>query len=115
MVVMFLTSACSSKDDNYLVKFHETEFDEIEAPSGYLNSIGDTIIPIGKHDYCYTDTIRSLGMVIERETEKMLGIDQNTTELFEVFNYDNGPDYVESGLFRIKKMEESDTQIRKEK
>jgi hypothetical protein len=103
MLIMFLISACSSKDDSYLVKFHEAEFDEIEAPFGYLNSTGDTIIPIGKYDYCYTDTIRNLGMVIERETGKILGIDQNATELFEVFNYDNGPDYVESGLFRIIK------------
>jgi hypothetical protein len=103
MLIMLLISACSSKNDNYLVKFHEAGFDKIGAPSGYLNSTGDTVIPIGKYDYCYTDTIRNLGMVIERETGKILGIDQNATELFEVFNYDNGPDYVESGLFRIIK------------
>ena len=40
-------------------------------------------------------------MVMENETGKIIGIDQNATKLFEVFKYDNGPDYLESGLFRI--------------
>ena len=103
IIITFLLSACTSKNDNYLVKFYEGEFDEIGVPSGYLNSKRDTIIPIGKYYYCYTDTIRDFGMVIEKETGKIVGIDQNATELFEVYNYDNGPDYVESGLFRIIK------------
>jgi hypothetical protein len=101
IIITVLISACSSKKENYLVKFHEGEFDEIGVPSGYLNSKGDTIIPIGKYYYCYTDTIRNFGMVIEKGTGKILGIDQNATELFEVYKYDNGPDYVRNGLFRI--------------
>ncbi|CAN0590351.1 unnamed protein product, partial [Ectocarpus sp. 12 AP-2014] len=83
--------------------FHEGEFDEIGVPSGYLNSKGDTIIPIEKYYYCYTDTIRDFGMVIERETGKIIGIDENATELFEVFKYDNGPDFSENGIIRIIK------------
>ncbi|HCI70469.1 MAG TPA: hypothetical protein DF712_21920 [Balneola sp.] len=103
IIIIFLISACSSKNENYLIKFYEGEFDEIGVPSGYLSSKGDTIIPIGKYFYCYTDTIRNFGMVIEQGTGKILGIDQNGTELYQVFNYDNGPDYVKSGLFRIIK------------
>jgi len=103
IIITFLISACSSEKDNYLIKFHEGEFDEIGVPSGYLNSKGDTIIPIGKYYYCYSDTIRNFGMVIEKGTGKIIGINQNAKELFEVFRYDNGPDYVESGLFRIIK------------
>lgn len=103
IIIMFLFSACSSKMKGYLVKFHEGEYDEIGVPCGYLNSKGDTIIPVGKYYYCYTDTIRDFGMVMEKETGKILGINQNRTKLFEVFKFDNGPDYVESGLFRIIK------------
>lgn len=103
ITISLLFLACGSKKDDYLVKFHEGEFDEIGVPCGYLNSEGDTIIPLGKYYYCYTDTIRDFGMVIEKETGKILGIDQNSTEIFEVFKYDNGPDYIESGLFRIIK------------
>ncbi|MBC6993575.1 WG repeat-containing protein [Neolewinella lacunae] len=103
VVATFLAFACSSPADGYLVKFYEGEFDEMGAPSGYLNASGDTIIPSGKYFYAYTDTIRDFGMVMEDESGKILGINQNGTELFEVFRYDNGPDYVASGLFRIIK------------
>jgi len=103
IIITFLILACSSKKENYLIKFHEGEFDEIGVPSGYMNSNGDTIIPIGKYYYCYTDTIRNFGMVIEKGTGKILGIDKNANELFEVFKTDNGPDYIENGLFRIIK------------
>jgi hypothetical protein len=105
IIISLLILACSSKKEDYLIKFYNGEFDEIGVPSGYLNSKGDTIIPIGKYYYCYTDTIRDFGMVIENGTGKILGIDQNNTELFEVFKSDNGPDYVSDGLFRIIKNE----------
>lgn len=101
ILVTLLILACSMKSENYLIKYYTEGVDEVGVPSGYLNSRGDTIIPIGKYYYCYTDTIHSFGMVIENKTAKILGIDQNGTELFEVFRYDNGPDYLESGLFRI--------------
>lgn len=103
IILTFLISACSSKMDNYLIKFHKGEFDEVGVPSGYLNVKEDTIIPIGKYYYCHTDTIRYFGIVIENKSGKILGIDKKGTELFEVFRCDNGPDYVESGLFRIIK------------
>ena len=101
IILTFLISACSSHKGDYLVKFYEGALDEIGVPSGYLNSEGDTIVPMGKYYYCYTDTIRDFGVVMEHETGKILGIDQNANELFEVLRYDNGPDYVQSGLFRI--------------
>lgn len=103
IIITLLIAACSLEKEGYLVKFHEGEVDQMDAPSGYLNSEGDTIIPTGKYAYCYTDTIRTVGMVMEKGAGKILGIDKNGTELFEVFNYDNGPDYVASGLFRIVK------------
>lgn len=101
IIITLFISSCISERGGYLIKFYEGEYDEIGVPSGYLNSEGDTVVPIGKYYYCYTDTIRDLGMVMENETGKIIGIDQNATKLFEVFIYDNGPDYVESGLFRI--------------
>lgn len=100
-IIAFLITVCCTDSEGYLVKFHEGEFDEVGVASGYLNSVGDTIVPIGKYYYCYIDTIRDFGMVMEHETGRILGIDQKATELFEVFRYDNGPDYVQSELFRI--------------
>ncbi|WP_430467084.1 WG repeat-containing protein [Winogradskyella ouciana] len=101
--ITFLVSTCSSKKDSYLIKFYEGKFDEIGVPCGYLNSKGDTIVPIGKYYHCYTDTIRDFGMVMEKKTGTIFGIDHKGTELYEVFKYDNGPDFMENGLFRIIK------------
>jgi hypothetical protein len=42
-------------------------------------------------------------MVIEKGTGRILGIDQDGTVLYEVFKYDNGPDPIASGRFRIIK------------
>jgi len=103
ITIIFTVLSCKYDKKDYLIKFYEGEFDEIGVPTGYLNSKGDTIVPIGKYNYCYTDTIRDFGMVIENETGKILGIDKNENELFEVFKTDNGPDYIENGLFRIVK------------
>lgn len=105
ILISIFISACGPEKDNYLIRFSVGESDEMVSLSGYLNSKGDTIIPIGKYDYYYNDTIRSFGMVVEKGTGKILGIDQNGTELYEVFNYDNGPDEIQSGLFRIIKNE----------
>lgn len=84
-------------ENKYLVKFQQAE------ESGYLNQAGDTIVPAGKYAFCFSDTIQDLGMVAENETGKILGIDKNAGVLFEVFNFDNGPDYPQDGLFRIVK------------
>lgn len=84
-----------------MILFQADQSDEMASPCGYVNFSGDTIIPLGKYAYCFSDTIRDLGMVMEKETGKIIGIDQRGKELYEVFKYDNGPDYIESGLFRI--------------
>jgi len=102
-IITLFIAACSSPKEQYLIKYYQGEFDELGAPSGYLNTKGDTIIPIGKYYYCYTDTIKTMGMVIENKTGKILAIDQNGIELYEVYRFDNGPDELESGLFRIVK------------
>jgi len=103
IVFIMVFSSCQLNQNDLLIKFCQGEIDEHGVPCGYLNSKGDTLIPMGMYSYCYTDTIRTMGMVIEKGTGKIIGIDQHAQKLFEVFNYDNGPDYVRSGLFRIKK------------
>lgn len=98
-----LIASCTSKNDYYLVKFQSVNSDDILESSGYKNSKGDIIIPVEKYDYCFTDTIRDLGMVVEKGNGRILAIDRNANELFEVFRYDNGPDYIKNGVFRILK------------
>lgn len=101
--VTFLIISCSSNKNEYLIKIYEGKLDEAGVPSGYVNEKGDTIVPVGKFYYCYTDTIRNFGFVMENENGRIFAIDKNAAELFEVFKFDNGPDYIQDGLFRIIK------------
>ena len=69
----------------------------------YLNERGDTIVPYGKYRYCQTDTIKKIGFVYENKPKdaRIICINDAGKELFYVFKYDNGPDYIQEGLFRI--------------
>ena len=82
---------------------HTTESHlEVGVPICYLNEQGDTIIPYGKYKFCQTDTIRHIGFVYEnRQNARIVCIDNQGKELFYVYKYDNGPDYIREGLFRI--------------
>jgi len=103
LVLMVLAlSSCEKQQEDYWLKVYKGEFDEVGVESGYINSKGDTVISIGKYQYCYTDTLREFA-IVARKQGKSIGIDRNEKELFEVFWFDNGPDPVAEGLFRITK------------
>ncbi|MBS7566215.1 WG repeat-containing protein [Mucilaginibacter sp. Bleaf8] len=96
-----LSAICSCKtkpaDGNYyLIE------DTAHNTSGYLNANKDTVIPLGKYDRCLTDTFKNFAIVAKRNVG-FIGIDKAEKVLFEVFPFDNGPDYVVEGLFRIIK------------
>ena len=75
---------------------------EVGVPVCYLNEQGDTIIPYGKYKFCQADTIRNIGFAYENKQDaRIVCIDNQGKELFYVFQYDNGPDYIREGLFRI--------------
>ncbi len=83
---------------------HTTEpFLEVGVPVCYLNERGDTIVPYGKYRYCQSDTIKDIGFVYENKLRdaRIVCINDAGKELFYVFKYDNGPDYIQEGLFRI--------------
>lgn len=83
---------------------HTTEpYLEVGVPVCYLNERGDTIVPYGKYRYCQTDTIKKIGFVYENKPKdaRIICINDAGKELFYVFKYDNGPGYIQEGLFRI--------------
>ncbi len=86
-------------EPEYLVRFCLEEHLQPGAPTGYLDPEGDTVIPAGKYFFCYTDTIRHYGIVGAKG--ELFAIDKNEKILFRVMIYDNGPDYMEEGKFRI--------------
>jgi hypothetical protein len=100
--LLIATCHCQSAESDYLIKVINGQNDEVGTPTGYINIKGDTIIPIGQYYYCYTDTLKYFGVVVQKDG-KLIGINKAGKELFEVFWYDNGPDYLADGLFRIIK------------
>jgi len=83
-----------------LYKIFEGEEDEIFAKTGYVNAAGDTVIAMGKYKYCFTDTLVNYAIVMDQDNV-CKAIDSNEKVLYEVKWYDNGPDYISDGLFRI--------------
>ncbi|TRX71017.1 WG repeat-containing protein [Carboxylicivirga sp. M1479] len=102
-ILLITIIGCSQQvKEDYLIKVFEGASDEVGVKSGYVNSRGDTIIALGKYYYCYTDTLKNLAIVLKKGGA-CVAIDRNQRELFELFWYDNGPDDIVEGLFRIKK------------
>lgn len=67
----------------------------------YVNAKGDTLIPLGKYAACFTETFSDMAIVTSKG--RLVGIDRKENILFEVFIFDNGPDDLSDGLFRIVK------------
>jgi hypothetical protein len=103
----------SSKETNYheldLSKIDTTDyltisseagpFYELGVPFAFVNKRNDTIIPTGKFFATWTDTLKTFAIV--SKNSEMIGIDRNENLLFSVFSFDNGPDYIVEGLFRV--------------
>lgn len=101
MVYLLLFSGLTScgpaiKNNDYLVSFTDTIKDEC----GFKNKNGDIVIPLGKYSRCFTDTFKTYAIVVKPHSG-FLAIDRQENVLYEVFSYDNGPDYTSDGLFRI--------------
>ena len=85
------------RDSSYFLR----SFDLNEEP-GYLNYLGDTVIQFGKYTACFTDTFRTFAKVLLPK-DGLYAIDKNENKLFEIYWFENGPDYTIDGLYRIKK------------
>lgn len=110
LTISFLSLICSSafaQPDNNLYKFCENENCEYGTKMGYRNTEGDTIIPLGKYYVCYTYKFINFAVVLTHDS-RVIAIDKNGTELYEVYWFDGMPDneftenYGEGELFRIK-------------
>ena len=88
-----LLFACYGKEDNRLFVI------EKDGLYGYINAKGDTVIDC-VYPLVYTDTITQIGFVADN-TGKIKCFNHKGKYLFDVFKYDNGPDYPSEGLFRI--------------
>lgn len=88
---------------DYLVSFSDDSLFSPGTSCGYKNSKGEIIIPKGKYSYCFTDTFKNFAFVYDDKltNSKVVAIDRNENILFDVYMFDNGPDELANGLFRI--------------
>ncbi|CAN5248148.1 hypothetical protein BH09BAC2_BH09BAC2_23050 [soil metagenome] len=84
----------SNKKPDYLISFNDAD------GYGYKNKKGDIVIPPGKYSMCFTHIFKTYAFVA-KPGSGFLAIDRKENILYEVFPYDNGPDYTSGGLFRI--------------
>lgn len=78
---------------------------EYGSSCGYLNQKGDIVIPIGTFEMCFTDTFATFAYVYDKDLygAGMVAINRNKEVIFDAFLFDNGPDYIFDGLFRIRR------------
>jgi hypothetical protein len=88
----------TSKSNDYWLLFADTTKDEY----GYKSQNGNTVIQLGKYNICFTDTFRTYA-VVSKSSIGFVAIDRKQNILYKVFPFDNGPDYISDGLFRILK------------
>lgn len=89
-------SGQSKSDKDVLILFSDKLYNKF----GYKNLNGDTIIPLGKYPMYFTDTFKTYAIVAV-PYKGFVAIDRKENTLYNVFPFDNGPDYVSDGLFRI--------------
>jgi hypothetical protein len=91
---------CTNAQDNILYKV-STAIEMIPFTEGYINNSGDTIIPVGKYAYCFTEKFDKIAFVGIKGLPGIYAIDRNENVLFRIRSFDNGPDPFNNGLFRI--------------
>ena len=93
--IFFANFAFGQKIHEYLISFSDTTSGE--ELIGYKNRFGKTVID-AKFCFVYSDTLYSMAMVLKNG--EWIGIDKDEKIILRPFIFDNGPDYIEEGLFR---------------
>ncbi len=105
IVLGILIFSCKSyfalSQNSYDLYLKVVETDNYGEECAFVDSEGEVIIPFGKYLKCYIDTFKTIAFVIKKGDNKIVAIDRQEKELFQVKTYDNGPDYLKDGLFRI--------------
>lgn len=95
--ILFLTNASyGQKSRDYLISYSDST--TAEELIGYKDNLGKIIID-AKFTHVYTDTLYTMAIVLKNW--EWVGIDKNEKVLLKPFIFDNGPDYIEEGLFRF--------------
>jgi len=83
-------------EDEILVSF--TDAEELY---GFKNLKGDVVIP-ARYIMSFTDTFNKKIALVADRAKGLMAIDKKGNYVLTPFNFDNGPDYFEEGLFRFE-------------
>ena len=102
LLVLFysINYSLAQSDSTYLIRYPDEDIEFYN--NGYINNHGDTIIRAGEYTICFNDTIMNFGAVLDTNGI-CWGIDVYGERIFEIYWFENGPDYLADGLFRIVK------------
>jgi hypothetical protein len=109
--LFFVNESYGQKTKDYLVSY--TDSTSGEDLIGYKDKFGKIRIQ-AQFPLVYTDTFYKMAIVLQNR--EWVGIDQNQNTILKPFIFDNGPDYIEEGLFRFVENEKigfADTDGRK--
>lgn len=95
-IIFFNNFAFGQNKKSYLISYSDTTTGE--ELFGYKDQLGKIVIN-AKYSHVYTDTLFSMAIVLKKW--QWVGIDKFENVILFPFIYDNGPDYVQEGLFRF--------------
>lgn len=97
LTILFLTNlAFAQNSKDYLISFTDTTSGQ--ELIGYKDRFGKIVIN-AQYTHVYPDTFNSMAIVLKNKV--WIGIDKKEETILKPFIYDNGPDYIEEGLFRF--------------
>lgn len=90
-----------------LIAVTNEEYLQYGSDVAFVNIQGDTIVPFGNFAFFGTDTLNYYANVLLYANDstygRPVGIDRTGNILFDLVNYDNGPDYFNEGLTRVQR------------
>lgn len=86
--------------NNFLIRVSDSDNFQLGDQFAFIDKNLDTIISNKNYTGTLTDTLKYFAIVYDHK-HGIIGIDRNDQILFEIFKYDNGPDYLKEGYFRI--------------
>lgn len=67
---------------------------------GYKNTKGEILLKPGLFDFCFSDSSEFF-VSVAGKNGKIYALNYKADTLFEIYKFDNGPDYISDGLFRF--------------
>lgn len=95
-IILFNNLAFGQNKKSYLITYSDTTTGK--ELIGYKDQLGKIVIN-AKYSHVYTDTFFSMAIVLKNW--QWVCIDKSENVILIPFIYDNGPDYIQEGLFRF--------------